>query len=113
MFVQHSFDFCWIDILSAGNDHILGTPSDVVVALFVLSRQVSSIEPPVAERRGCRFGVSPIAGTNMAAAEDQFADLAAHHIVTFFIDYARLTMESGETDGSSFADCVGQTEPKA
>src|SRR3981189_2590390 len=113
MFVQYSFDFSWIDILSAGNDHILSTSSDVVVALIVLSRQISRIEPAVAQRRRCRFAVPPVTRTNMAAAKEQFADLAANHIVTFFVDDARLTMESWEANGSGFAVCVLQIESEA
>ena len=47
--VQHALDFGRIDVLAAGNVHVLPAVDDVVVAFLVDARSVSRVQPAVGE----------------------------------------------------------------
>ena len=56
--MQHALDFGRIDVLAAGNVHVLPAVDDVVKALFVDPRGVSGVQPAVGETG--RVGVRPV-----------------------------------------------------
>ena len=74
--MQHALDFGRIDVLAAGNVHVLPAVDDVVKALFIDPRGVAGVQPAVG--KGGRVGVRPVpvAGRDVRALDPEFAELA-------------------------------------
>ena len=70
-----------VDVLAAGDDHVLLAVDDVDVAVLVLPHQVTGMEPAAAERLGGLLGLVPVPLHHQRAAVDDLADLAARDVV--------------------------------
>ena len=73
MLVEDVLDLGRIDVLTAGDDHVLRPPDDPVVALLVAGGDVAGEKPAVRERRLRRLGVAPVAGEDVRAPHEQLA----------------------------------------
>src|SRR5215467_1715226 len=82
---QHVLNLGWIDVLAAGDVHILFTTDDVVVALFVAAHEVTGMPPAVAIGLGRRVGPSPVAGADMWAGQRQLPYGARCHVAVILI----------------------------
>src|SRR6185369_8775356 len=72
---DRAFDLGRIDVLAAGDDHVLDAVVDVEVAVLVQVAGVAGAQPAVAaERPGGRFRQVPVAGHVGAGAGRDLAD---------------------------------------
>ena len=75
MFVEHRLHFGGVDVLPAGDDHVLDPIDDVDKAVVVRVANVAGVEPPFCvDRFGGGVGSIPVSGHDVGAAR---ADLAA------------------------------------
>src|SRR5260370_1015513 len=58
---QPLFDFTWVDVEAAANNHILHAVDDVEIAIFVAPPDVAGVEPAMAHRFGGGFWAFVIA----------------------------------------------------
>src|SRR5215813_11780479 len=76
MLVEDFFDLGTVDVLAAGDDHILGTIDEENVALSIHATEIAAVIPPMTESVGGLFRFVPVALHDIRAAHDDFADLA-------------------------------------
>src|SRR5207253_4016095 len=70
MRVNHGFDFAGINVLSAGNDHVLQTIENVEVSICVLIADIAGAKEAVPECTLRLLRVVPIATHDIRAARD-------------------------------------------
>ena len=73
MLVEDVLDLGGIDVLAAGDDHVLRPAHDPVVALLVAGGHVAGQQPPVGERGLGRLEIAPVAGEDVRAPDDELA----------------------------------------
>src|SRR4029077_18799413 len=73
MRVNHGFDFAGINILAAGDDHVLQAIKNVEVSVCVLIPNVARSEEAVPEREFGFFRLVPITAHDIRASSDQLA----------------------------------------
>ena len=73
---QHVLDLGAVDVLAAGDDHVLGPVDEVHVAVVVHVAEVAGVVPAVDERGGRLLGLVPVADHDVLAPDDHLADLA-------------------------------------
>ena len=71
---QHVLELGRVDVLAAGDDHVLRAADDPVEALLVLAREVAGLEPAVCESAAL-CGVLPVAAHHVGRAHPDLADL--------------------------------------
>ena len=72
--VQHVLDLGRIDVLAAGNVHVLPAIDDVVEAFFVDPRGVAGMQPAVGEGRPVGVRPVPVAGRDVRSLDPEFAE---------------------------------------
>ena len=75
MVIEDVFDLDRGDVLSAGDDHVLGPVDDVDVAVLVDGGHVSGVEPAVDDHLVGLFLLLPVTTQDDVGAGDDFADL--------------------------------------
>src|SRR5262249_8303652 len=84
--VEDFFDLGAIDILAAGDNHILGTINQENVALGIHATEIAAVIPPMTESVGSLLGFMPVALHDMRAAHDHFANLVRWQVVATGVD---------------------------
>ena len=79
-----------VDVLAAGDDHVLLAVDERDVAVLVDLAEVAGVEPAAAERVGRRPGQHPVAGEDVLAAHEQLADVADRDVPVVGVDQAGL-----------------------
>ncbi len=79
---QQTLDLGRIDVLAAGDDHVLRAIDDVVQSLRIAARHVAAAIPTVAQHVGRRVGLLPVPGGDRGRADPQFARRAVRQSVT-------------------------------
>ena len=95
---QGVLDLGAVDVLAAGDDHVLLAVDHVQEALLVRADQVTGMEPAAAERLGRGLGVLPVPGHGRRAAVDDLADLAGRDVLHVVVD------DPGRHDAHRLAD---------
>ena len=72
---HHRLDLGRVDVLAAGDEHVLRAALDGEEALVVLDGEVAGLQPAVADRLGGCLGPAPVAGGDVRAADQQLAGL--------------------------------------
>src|SRR4029078_309536 len=73
--MQHALDLGRIDVLAAGNVHVLPAVDDVIETFLVDPRGVAGVQPAVGEGGGVGVGPVPVTGRDIWAANPEFAEL--------------------------------------
>src|ERR1700752_5404582 len=73
--VDHCFHLSRINVLTAGDNHVLQSVEDVKISPGVLMADISRTKESVAERFSRFFRIVPIAPHDVGASYDQFACL--------------------------------------
>ena len=77
MAIDRAFDFGGINILAAGDDHVLHPVMDEEIAVLVEITRIAGMDPAVlGQRAGGRIGQVPIAQHIVRRPGDNFAHLA-------------------------------------
>ena len=97
---EGAFHFHAVDVFAAAVHHILLTVDDLEEAVRVQAGEISGAEPAAGEGFGGGFGLLPVTGYDIGAADEEFADVAGNG-VEFEIDDGR-----GEADGFGPRDGV-------
>ncbi len=71
--VENVLDLGRVDVLAAGDDHVLRPADDPVVALLVACCDVAGQEPAVREGGGGCLVVLPVTGEDVRAADDELS----------------------------------------
>ena len=103
---EHVLDLGAVDVLAAGDDHVLLAVDDVDEALFVHPAQIAGVEPAAGERLRGRLGLVPVAGHQRRAAVDDLADLARRDVVHVVVDDPRLDVGDRLADRADLAHRV-------
>src|SRR5262245_43809773 len=74
MFVEDFFDLGAIDVLTTGDDHILGTIDEENVALGIHTTEVSAMIPSMTEGIGGLLGFVPVALHDIGATYNDLAN---------------------------------------
>src|SRR5712692_12097269 len=75
MLVEDFFDLGTVDVLAAGDDHILGAINQEDVALGMHATEIPTVIPPVTEGVGGLLGFIPVALHDIRATHDNLANL--------------------------------------
>src|SRR5712671_1816466 len=86
MRVNHGLDFAGVNILAAGDDHVLQTIENVEVPVGVLITNVAGAKEAVPERAFYLVRVVPIATHDIRPARDQLAGLPSFDFLPCWID---------------------------
>src|SRR5215475_14524285 len=73
--VEDFFDLSTVDILAAGDNHILGAIDEENVALSIHITEVPTVIPPAAQGIGGLLGFVPVTLHDVGAAHDDLANL--------------------------------------
>ncbi len=87
-----------VDVLAAGDDHVLLAVDERDVAVLVDLAEVAGVEPAAAERLGRRLRQHPVPGEDVLAAHEQLADLAHGDVAVVGVDEARLDVQQRAAD---------------
>ena len=93
---QHALDLGRIDVLAAGNDHVLLAVVDEEMPVGVARADVAGMIPAVAQRLGGRRRVAPVFEEHVRPAHHDFARDAGRDLVAVVVDHARLADEAGQ-----------------
>ena len=97
-----------VDVLAAGDDHVLLAVDERDVAVVVDLAEVAGVEPAAAERVGRRRRQHPVAGEDVLAAHEQLADLADGDVAVVVVDEAGLDVQQRAADRAELLlDVVG------
>src|SRR6478609_1889510 len=94
MRVNDGFDFAGINILAAGDDHVLQAIKNVEVSVCVLISNVARSEEAVPEREFSFFRLVPITAHDIGASSDQLACLPGFDFLPCWIDNAHVDSET-------------------
>jgi len=72
--VEDFFDFGTVDVLTTGDDHILGAIDEENVALGIHTTEVSAVIPPMTESIGGLLGFVPVALHDIGATYNNLAN---------------------------------------
>src|SRR5262245_24750862 len=72
--VEDFFDLGTVDVLTTGDDHVLGTINEENVALGIHTTEIAAVIPPVTQGVGGLFGFVPVALHDIRATHDDFAN---------------------------------------
>src|ERR1022692_4822430 len=98
MVTKGGLDLGGVDVLAAGNDHVLLAVDDVNVTVLVLPDEVTAVEPTTRERLGGGRLVAEIALHHSRTAIDDLADVAAGHVLHLVVDDAHLDIDRRPPD---------------
>src|SRR5438552_2311882 len=74
MSVEEFLDLTGIDVFTTANDHILDTPDDIDITLFIHRRQVASMHPACCiDGSSCRLWIIPVAEHDTIASRTELA----------------------------------------
>jgi hypothetical protein len=84
--VDRVLDLGAVDVLAAGDDHVLGPVDDFDVALVVHDAEVSGMKPSASHGFCSGLRIPPVLLHDSWAAVDDLTDLADSHVVHLGID---------------------------
>src|SRR5437868_3858225 len=90
MRVNHGFDFAGVNVLPAGDDHVLQTIENVEISVGILIADIAGTKEAVPECTLCLARVVPIATHDIRAAGDQLARLPGFDFLPCWIDNAHV-----------------------
>ena len=93
-FVQDSFEFGRIDVLTARNDDVLATVGDEPETFSVTISNVASMKPAAAQRLPRRRLIAPIACQDIGTADENLALRAVGDLDALAIDRLDVAMDS-------------------
>ena len=99
-------DLHGVDVLAAGDDHVLLAVHEVDETVFVHTGHVAGVEPSVADAVVRGFLVLVVAEHDAGAAHDEFAHFLAFHVVAVFVHDAGLPQVAGLADGAHLVQVV-------
>ena len=91
--VEHVLDVLGIDVLPAGDDHVLLAVDDEQVAVLVTVADVAGVKPAVADRRRGRLGRAPVLADHRGRADQDLAQLPGSQVGAVFADHAHLGVD--------------------
>src|SRR5437588_11261610 len=94
MRVNHSLDFAGVNVLPAGDDHVLQAIENVEVSVGVLIPNVARSEEAVSESEFSFFRLVPITAHDIRAAGDQLARFPGFDFLSRWIDNAHVDSEA-------------------
>src|SRR5258708_35625781 len=94
MCVNDGFDFAGINILAAGDDHVLQAIKNVEVPVCVLIPNVARSEEAVSEREFSFFRLVPITAHDIRAASGQLACLPGFDFLPCWINNVHVDSET-------------------
>src|SRR5581483_12049366 len=74
--MQNVLDLGRIDVLAAGDVHVLPAVDDVVEAFLIDAGRITGVQPAVGERRLVRLRPVPIARRDVGSLDPEFTKLA-------------------------------------
>ena len=93
MFEQHALDFRRIDVLAAGNDHVLLAVVDPEIAVGVAAADVAGPIPAVVQRLAGCFLVAPVFEEHVGTTNRDFADGVRGDFIAGLIDHLGLAAQ--------------------
>src|SRR5439155_14709203 len=96
---QHALELGGVDVLAAGDDHVLDPVADVEEAVRVDVAGVTGVEPAIPHHDRGVLGPPPVAGHEAASPVDDLTDLAAWYGVPEWVDDLHLGPEHGPPAG--------------
>src|SRR6266498_1189549 len=85
MLVNDGFDFARVNILAAGNNHVLQPIQNVDVTIGILVSDVTAAEHPITKYRVRLFQIVPIAAHYICAACNQLTMLASSNLLSLVV----------------------------
>jgi hypothetical protein len=93
MRAQRLLHFPRIDVLAAGDDHVLLAIGDEDEAMVIEDAKIAGVKPTLAQHAGGRRAVVPVPGHRPRPADDDLADLAFGDVGAVVADDPHLTTE--------------------
>src|SRR5207253_1922999 len=106
MRVNHGLDFSGVNVLPAGDDHVLQTIENVEESVCVLIADIAGAKEAVPECTVCLARVVPIATHDIRAASDQFARLPDFNFLSRSIDNTHVDSHTWTPARGEFVFCV-------
>ena len=113
MAVQHLLDLDRVDVLAAGDDHVLLAVDERQIAVLAELAQVASEEPAVPDCVAGRVFHLPIADEDVVAADDELADLTSRKVLTELVGDPEVDQQRRLPHGPSSVDDVLHRKPGA
>src|SRR3954449_1567661 len=95
-----------VDVLPAGDDHVLLAVDDVVEAVLVLAHEVARVEPAASERLLRRLRFVPVPLHHSRTAIDDLTDVTLCDRFHVVVDDGYLDVDDRRPDRSHLRDCV-------
>ena len=109
---QNRFDFGRVDVFATTDEHLLGAPEDRETAVGVAYRDITGMQPPVAD--GLRGGlrVAPVACDDVRAANQQFSLFAVVAVRAVGADRFHVDVEVRIADRADFLSDLFRGQPE-
>ncbi len=113
MLVKHVLDLNRVDILSAGDEHILFAVTHEKVPFLIVFDDIARMKPTVfIENFGRSLGIIPISGAPRRSLEQHLAGLIGTERIVIFVDHAHVNEEVRATNTARLADRIFRRERK-
>ena len=103
---QEIFNLYRIQVLTAGDDHVLLPVHQIDEAILILTGHIAGEEPAVLQDFGSGLGILIVAGHDAVALDNQLAHVALGHILATLIHDAGLPAKAGLADGTHLMDVL-------
>src|SRR5699024_4199985 len=97
---EELFQFAWINVLAAADDHVLVTPGNAHVTLVIHAGQVTGVHPAgLVDGFGGALRVVPVTEHHTVTARTKLTDGATGHRVARLVDDLAFQLRLGTADG--------------
>ncbi len=97
MFEQHTFDLGGVDVLAAGNDHVLLAVMDPEITVIVARADIAGAIPAVMQRFARRSLVAPVFEEYVGAAHGDLAGCLGGKLIATVVNDHGFTAKAGQT----------------
>ena len=98
MLVEDGFNLHGVDVFPAPDDHILLSPPEIEIAVFIHAGQIPRVEPPAPHGLGRCLLVSPVPLHDLGTPDNDFPHLTGRKAAVGIIHDADHPLWDGTTD---------------
>ena len=107
---QHVLHFARIDVVAAGNQHVVLAVDQIEEPVLVHVADVARVQPPASKGSRGRFRIVPVIGHRLRSAADDLAALSGRERTILFVEHRGLDNGKGTSAGADPVVVLGRRQ---